>query len=109
MKAPAVEPAPQAALAAGISGPAAQNYYFRVVGTNRTLHKKVVFTGNLAATNLARFTQRTNAAGDRSAAYGSLAAPAGQSPLPLWNVRISGKAVIGDRKEIEINAVPAAP
>jgi hypothetical protein len=110
LKAPAAEPAPQAAVDAGFSRPAAQNYYFRVTGTNRTLHKKVVFTGNLvAATNWTRFTQLTNALSDRSTAHGSLTAPAGRSPLPLLNARISGKAVIGDRKEIEINAVPTGP
>jgi hypothetical protein len=110
LKAPAAKPAPQSAMAAGSTKQAGQNYYFRVTGTNRTLHKKVVFTGNLvAAANVTLFTQTTNASTYGSAVGGSQPAPAVQSPQPLLNARISGKAVIGDRKEIEINAVPTGP
>ena len=110
LKARAAKPAPQAATAAGSSAQAGQNYYFRVTGTNRTLHKKVVFTGNLVgAANVTLFTQTTNALSYGTAVGGSQPAPAVQSPQPLLNARISGKAVIGDRKEIEINAVPTGP
>jgi hypothetical protein len=110
LKARAAKPAPQAAMAAGSSAQAGQNYYFRVTGTNRTLHKKVVFTGNLVAVaNVTLFTQTTNALSYGNAVGGSQPAPAVQSPQPLLNARISGKAVIGDRKEIEINAVPTGP
>jgi hypothetical protein len=110
LKAPAAKLAPQSALAAGSSRQAGQNYYFRVTGTNRTLHKNVVFTGNLvAAANLTLFTQTTNALNYGSAVGGSQPARAVQSPQPLLNARISGKVVIGDRKEIEINAVPTGP
>ena len=70
----------------------------------------MVFTGNLvAATDFTLFKQITNASSYGSAAGGSQPAPVGQSPQPLLNARISGKAVIGDRKEIEINAVPTGP
>ena len=110
LKSRAAKPAPQSAIAAGSSRPAGQSYYFRVAGTNRTLHKKVVFTGNLvAAANVTLFTPITNALSYRSAVGGSQPALAGQSPQPLRNARISGKAVIGDRKEIQINAVPTGP
>jgi hypothetical protein len=107
---PAAKPVPQSAMTAGSSRQAGQNYYFRVTGTNRTLQKKVVFTGNLvAASNSGLFKQNTNAARYGSGVGGSQPGPAGQSPQPLLNARISGKAVIGDRQEIEINAVPTGP
>jgi len=100
----------QSAAAPDASGPAGQSYFFRVAGTNRTLHKQVVFTGNLmAATNLILVTQATNAWNGNSPVGGSPSAPAVQSPQPLLNSRISGKAVIGDRKEIEVNALPTGP
>jgi hypothetical protein len=87
---------------------AAQNYSFRVAGTNRSLNQNVIFTGNLLAiTNQAPFMQQSNF----TVANGDVmqVVPAGQLPsqLPLFNSRISGKAVIDDHREIEINAVPA--
>ncbi len=61
---------------------------FRVTGTNITLNQKVVFTGNIAAL--------TNSI-------------AGRSLPTLLNSRISGKAQVNGRQQIEINAVPAKP
>ena len=91
-------------------GRAGQTYFFRVAGTNLSLNKKVVFTGNLvAATTLTLVVQTTNAGAAGGALGGAQAAPAVQSSQPLQNSRISGKAVIGDRKEIKINAVPTGP
>lgn len=89
---------------------ALQNYAFRVVGTNRTLRKKVVFTGNLLATSSPVGRPPTGA----PAAIGTLlektrADSVQQTALPLLNSRIAGKVVIGSGTAIEINALPAAP
>jgi hypothetical protein len=87
-----------------------QNYAFRVSGTNRTLHKKVVFTGNLiAATNIVVLPQ-----GATNVVTGNLGATApansAQPPfLPLFNSRISGKVVVGSGKAVQIEALPANP
>jgi hypothetical protein len=89
---------------------APQTYFFRVTGTNRSLQKKVVFTGNLlAATNLALFQPATNDfkfGGGQGGARGVAAQP---DLLPLLHSRISGKVVIGSGQAVEINALPAAP
>ena len=78
--------------------PAAQNYYFRVAGTNRNLNQNVIFSGNLIPLTNAPIL--TGAVGTRRAL---------ELPVEslLSNSRISGKAVIGDQKEIEVNAIPA--
>jgi hypothetical protein len=90
--------------------PAPQTYFFRVTGTNRSLQKKVVFTGNLlSATNLALFQVVTNDLKISGSLVG-LRGGAGQpAPLPLLNSRISGKVVIGNAQAVEINALPASP
>ena len=90
--------------------PAPQTNFFRVTGTNRSLQKKVVFTGNLlSATNLAQFQAVTNDLRISGSLVG-LRGGAGQpAPLPLLNSRISGKVVIGNGQAVEINALPAAP
>ena len=80
--------------------PTPRAYYFRVAGTNRTLNKPVVFTGNLlASTNLS--------IGVRLDGFQN--APASQGFLPLLNSRISGKAVIGSSQVVEIDALPTRP
>ena len=89
---------------------AAQTYSFHVTGTNRSLNKKVVFTGNLlAATNLALSLQVRTDAGVAGRLGGSRIAPAQSVLLPLVNSRISGKVVVGGGKAVEINALPAGP
>ncbi|HOX55934.1 MAG TPA: hypothetical protein P5205_03360 [Candidatus Paceibacterota bacterium] len=84
--------------------PLIENYSFRVVGTNRTLRQKLVFTGNLtrqpsAATSLAVGSRLVDA---RSGAIEP-------GVVPLLNTHISGKVVIGSGRPVEVNAVPAAP
>jgi hypothetical protein len=91
-----------------------QNYFFRVTGTNRSLKENVVFTGTLlAVTNASVSGVATNFGG-----VGGGAAPSGQAKkvepvslpaLQLPDSRISGKALIGDGKVLEIRAVPVAP
>ena len=84
-----------------------QNYSFSVEGTNRSLNQKVVFTGNLqTAQNMILSTGGSNKQG--AGLGGAQPIPPEFAPVPLLNSRISGRAIIGDRKEININAVPAA-
>ena len=97
------------ATAVGLSGaqPVLQNYTFRVAGTNRTLRKKVVFSGNLVAASSPVGPQPTGA----PAVLGTLleesrAGSVQQNALRVLNSRITGKAVIGSGKAIEINALP---
>ena len=90
---------------------ARNTYFFHVAGTNRSLKERVIFTGNLTAlTNATLFLRMTN--GPTGATFGLPTLPVEPTPLstlPLIKSRISGRAVIGDRKEIEVNAVPAGP
>ncbi len=94
----------------GLDQSVRHNYFFRVTGTNRTLHKQVVFTGNLIATadSIRLSPADTNLAfgtplGDVQAGFSR------QNLLPLLNSRIAGKVVVGSGKAIEINALPTAP
>ena len=90
--------------------PVPQNYFFRVAGTNRSLHKKVVFTGNLlAATNSYSLQSFTNFLSLGSEVSGRRTGSAQQNLLPLLNTRISGKVVVGNGKAVEINALPMSP
>ncbi len=87
-----------------------QLYSFRVVGTNRSLHKQVVFTGNLlAATNaptVQSFSHQLSLGGGLGGDRSGSTQP---SFLPLPNSRISGKVVVGNAKAVEINALPTSP
>lgn len=85
---------------------AAQNYFFTVAGTNRNLNQNVVFSGNLIPLTNALFL-RSNAGAIGGALRTGRAAPMMPEPSLLSNSRISGKAVIGNEKEIEVNATPA--
>jgi hypothetical protein len=90
--------------------PAPPAYFFRVAGTNRSLHKKVVFTGNLmAATNSASFQPYTNILSLGGGLTRQRAGSAQPTLLPLLNSRISGKVVVGNGKAVEINALPTSP
>jgi hypothetical protein len=87
---------------------AAQTYFFRVAGTNRSLNKQVVFTGNLlTATNLALSLPLATNSSTGGGVGGLQNAPAQPVLLPLFNSRISGKLVIGTGKAVEINALPS--
>ena len=96
-------------------GGAAQNYFFRVAGTNRSLNQNVVFTGNvLALTNpLALAGQNRLGGGGGGSGGGNLQLSDGnaaQSQLGVFsNSRIAGRAVINNTNAIEINALPAVP
>jgi hypothetical protein len=88
----------------------AQTYTFQVTGTNRSLKKKVVFSGSLLpaphtnkaapmSTNLV-FLNRTDGFQMGSSRLG---------PVPLVNTRISGEVVVGKSKAVQVNAEPVSP
>src|ERR1039458_567906 len=104
----ALEPLPAASLDA--DQPAQQKYFFRVVGTNRSLQKKVVFSGNLlAASNSPSFRVFTNFLGLVGGFGGHPTGSLQTNLLPLLNSRISGRVVVGNGKAVEINAFPMSP
>jgi hypothetical protein len=84
-------------------------YFFRVSGTNKSLNQKVVFSGNLvpalgsgtpgSSTNVMSWPAGNNVTSSRA------------QPTQGWllNSRVSGRALINDRQQIEINAVPGKP
>ena len=87
----------------------AQNYFFRVAGTNLTLKQNVVFAGNL----LANFNATANGqqANTRNGNFGGGGSgdqlqAAITNQLPWSSSTIAGTAVIADTNRIEINAVP---
>jgi hypothetical protein len=108
----------------------AQNYFFRVYGTNRTMKQNVVFTGSLVV----NYTPATNAAsvsgtlrtfddgsghsggGGGGGGFGGFGGTTASSRLPdqtvqlPWsNVRITGTAIINRTNQIEVNAAPVTP
>jgi hypothetical protein len=87
-----------------------QSYSFRVTGTNLSLHKQVVFTGNLlpAARAASPLPETTNLHAGTGLG-GSQTRSAKELPLLLPNSRISGKVVVGNGKAVEIIAEPAGP
>jgi hypothetical protein len=103
-----LEGRPAAWLAA--DGVLPQTYFFRVTGTNRSLHKKVVFTGNLLPA--AHATQTASVSTNSIIVNNLDLSQTGSAQLltvPLINTRISGKVVVGNGKAVEINAEQASP
>ena len=84
----------------GNAASAAQNFSFRVTGTNRSMNQRVVFTGNFTSATNSVLTTMTN-----PAPFGNVQNSAGFLNS-LSNSRISGSAQIGKDKEIRIEAVP---
>ena len=89
--------------------PSVQNVVFRVSGTNKSLKEKVVFTGAfLGLTNADFFGNASNSL-NRSLFGGQNASQNQDSAtLNLLNTSIFGKAQIGNKREVEIQAVPVA-
>ena len=112
----------------------AQNYFFRVHGTNRTTKQTIEFTGNLLA-NAAMATNMTQALADNNSVSGTVTASGGGggggggggsfggfggamrekettnqfAQLPWSSLRISGMAVVNHTNQIQINAAPVFP
>ena len=111
------EPAPAATLpeiqdkdlgAARKVSQAAQNYFFRVAGTNRTLQQNVVFTGNLLAASSAATNLQLSLRGGGSFGGGQAQSEL-TNQLPWSSSRIAGTAVIAGTNNVEINALPISP
>lgn len=90
---------------AGLQQQKAQDYFYRVAGTNRTLQQQVVFTWN--------YVELTNILAGSDLKASSAALNKDYSKLPsqlpaLQNSFINGRAQLGAGKEIEINAVPVS-
>ena len=105
------EPQDSASVGGGGGGGAlqpAQNFFFRVTGTNRSLKQFIIFTGNfipdLQVPSSAKSSVSNGFAGNQSSAP-----VAGPTPLQLLNTRLKGRATIGGSNQIEIIALPAKP
>jgi hypothetical protein len=88
----------------------APDYFFRVVGTNRTLGENVTFTGQFVAaaevSKPATITNSVRLSGGTGLARFQESKAAASEP-PANSSRIAGKVLIGNRSEIEINAASA--
>ena len=78
------------------------SYSFKVTGTNQTLKQTVTFTAEVLAPKNA-----LSLVGPAGTVNGNRVAPPELNALPLQNSRISGRALIGTNKEVEVNAVPS--
>jgi hypothetical protein len=76
-----------------------------VAGTNRYLNQNVIFSGNFVP-----LTNTLNPWTNANAINGGVNAQNSNFALPavelLSNSRITGKASIGNKREIEVNATP---
>jgi hypothetical protein len=85
----------------------AQNNFYRVVGTNRTLNQSVVFTWSyLEMTNAPVVAQSGRISADLNKDAQKFPA---QFPALLQNSFINGRAQFESGQEIEVNAVPVPP
>ena len=95
--------------------PPAQNYFFRVTGTNRSLQQNVVFTGNvLTFSNVVQASSQTvgssfNRAGSGGGNISQVTDKNLYQQSLFSNSRIAGTAVVNSTNEIEINALPVGP
>jgi hypothetical protein len=92
-----------------LSANEAQNYFFRVEGTNRTLNQRVVFTGNMIQNNYMTESQNAPAAAQtyRLQEANQFLAPAGRAQLQLQNNYINGQVLLNNSKAgTELNAIP---
>lgn len=78
------------------------SYSFIVTGTNQTLKQTVTFTGQVLAP-----TNALSLVAPAGTVTGNRIAPPELNALPLQNSRVSGKALIGTNKEVEVNAIPS--
>lgn len=95
---------------------AAQNYFFRVHGMNRTLKQNVVFTGNLLANVALSDNVQPGFGGGGVGGGANISSQLVKTEqtnqvaqLPWSNLRIAGTAVINRTNHIEVNATPVTP
>ena len=93
----------------------AQNYFFRVSGTNRSLRQNVVFTGSVLTLSNAlpassqTFGSSFNRVGGAAGNISQVTDKNLYQQSLFSNSRIAGTAVVNSTNEIEINALPVAP
>ena len=85
-----------------VAVPAGDSYSFTVTGTNATLKERVVFVGNLSTVSSNGSISLTNYSG----ALNERRQTKDESLLLKANSRINGRAKVGNRAEMEIQAVP---
>jgi hypothetical protein len=99
-----------ASVLADAAAQVSQDYFFRVVGTNRTFNENVTFSGQvIAATYLKKAVTATNSAlpsGGAGRASFQEAKTEGSAPPPVSS-RITGKLTVGKGNEVDVNAVSA--
>ncbi|HWW02830.1 MAG TPA: hypothetical protein VNZ64_24235 [Candidatus Acidoferrum sp.] len=83
------------------------NYFFRVVGTNQTLNQRVVFSGNLVCPGNFPSSASTTGVITGGVVGRAFFDSGATGALPLHNAHISGKALLDDRRAIEIDALSA--
>ena len=98
-----LRPAQSPASAVSLNQQAAQNYLWRVEGTNRTLNQNVVFSWNFVETNNAVVTSQLNTT---SGTLNQDATKLQQFQMLLNNSAINGRAQLGPVQQIEVKAVP---
>jgi hypothetical protein len=79
---------------------------FQVVGTNRSSNQKVIFSGSLTTDTSALGTVAAKSEPVVGGVTGAVQLQANQTNMPLQNLRVSGRAVVGAGQVIEIEAVP---
>ncbi|MEI9863387.1 MAG: hypothetical protein WDN00_02295 [Limisphaerales bacterium] len=87
---------------------AAQNFSFRVTGTNLTLKQNVVFAGSVLA-NSKQGGNQQQAFDNKGAAGGAQSQSLLKNQLLWSDSRIAGTAVVANTNNIEINAEPQSP
>lgn len=99
------------------NAPPAQNYSFRVGGTNRTLNQRVVFTATLLNELALMKNEQVTFGMSANAAVGAAVAQQWvqskltnqMAQLPWSSLCISGTAIINHSNQMQINALPVAP
>src|SRR5262249_13624292 len=82
--------------------------YFRVLGTNRSINQRVVFSGALVGNNNMLSNSRYQAQA-QSSNLRSLPSSQNNSLQNLFqNIRVSGKAKVGDGAEMDVDAQPSS-
>jgi hypothetical protein len=86
-----------------------QSNFFRVAGTNLSLHQPVVFTGSfVTTTNFVAQMRSRGFAPKTETPVGQAGGVTSNAP-PVTELHLLGHAVIGLTNQVDINAVPAKP
>jgi hypothetical protein len=87
----------------------AQSNFFRVSGTNLSLHQPVLFTGNFVTTTNHDAQMKSRGFADKLGTLSGRASGVTSNAPAAMELRVLGRAVIGLTNQLEINAVPSNP